>query len=66
MGWGGEHCGIKMLVGYLTRRPDESWVEVREGFPEEVAIEGRSEGLKGVMGVVEMGVTYLKTTGGRG
>ena len=36
-------------------------MEVREGFPEEVAIEGRSEGgLKGVMGVVEMGVTYLK------
>lgn len=40
-------------------------MEVREGFVEEVAVEGRFEGgLKGVKGVVEVGVTYAKTTGG--
>lgn len=50
--WGavGE-CLIKMLMEYLTWRPNEPWVEVREVFPAEVAIEVRSEGgLKGVMG----------------
>lgn len=67
VGWGGEQCRIKMLMEYLTRRPDERRVEVKEGFLEEVAIEVRSEGImKDVMGVVEMGVICSKTTGGRG
>lgn len=39
-------------------------MEVREGFVEEVAIEGRFEGgLKGVKGVVEVGVTQRPQVG---
>lgn len=55
-----------MLMEYVTGRGDEPWVEVREGFPEEVAIEGKSEGgQKSAIEVVEMAVTDAKTLSGR-
>lgn len=47
----------KNVNGIYSTDPDELWVEVREGFAEEVATERRFEGgLKGVKRVVEMGV----------
>lgn len=51
----------KMLMEYTTWGPDGPWVEVRKDFPEEVAIEVRSEGgLRG--GLVETGIACIKTT----
>lgn len=54
----------KMLMEYTIQGFPDWKVEVRKAFPEEVAIEVRSEGGLRCEGV-ETGVAYIKATGER-